>query len=57
MRKTIILAAATMFLACVTVVIGLARSIEGPSATTTLASLVVSPHTIGSLTARILNAI
>jgi hypothetical protein len=57
MRKTIILAAATMLLACVTVVTGVARTIEGPSKTTTLASLVVSPHTIGSLTARILNAI
>jgi hypothetical protein len=31
------------------------HTIEGPS--TTLASLVVSPHTIGGLTARILNAI
>lgn len=57
MRKSIILAFATMFLACVTVVTGLARSIEGPSANSTLASLVVSPHTIGSLTARIFNAI
>lgn len=57
MRKTIILAAATMFLACVTVVTGVARTIEGPATDTTLASLVVSPHTIGSLTARIFNAI
>jgi hypothetical protein len=57
MRKTIILAAATMFLACVTVLTGIARTFEGPSTTTTLASLVVSPHTIGGLTARILNAI
>lgn len=57
MRKTIILAAATLLLACVTVVTGVARTIEGPSATTTLASLVVSPHTIGGLTARLLNAI
>lgn len=55
MRMTIILAAATLFLACVTVVTGVARTIEGPS--TSLASLVVSPHTIGGLTARILNAI
>ena len=55
MRKTIILAAATLLLAGVTVVTGVARTIEGPSPT--LASLVVSPHTIGSLTARILNAI
>ena len=57
MRKTIILAAATLLLACVTVVTGVARTIEGPSATTTLASLVVSPHTIGGLAARLLNAI
>jgi hypothetical protein len=57
MRKSIILAFATMFLACVTVVTGVARSIEDPSVDTTLASLVVSPHTIGSLTARIFNAI
>lgn len=57
MRKTIILAAAALLLACVTVVTGIARTIEGPSATTTLASLVVSPHTIGGLTARLLNAI
>jgi hypothetical protein len=57
MRKTIILAAATLFLACVTVVTGVARTIERPIANTTLASLVDRPHTIGSLTARILNAI
>jgi hypothetical protein len=55
MRKTIILAAATLLLACVTVVSGIARTMDGPS--TTLASLVVSPHTIGGLTARLLNAI
>jgi hypothetical protein len=46
-----------MFLACVTVVTGVARTIGGPATDMTLASLVVSPHTIGSLTARILNAI
>ncbi|HET7191707.1 MAG TPA: hypothetical protein VFI98_07315 [Pseudolabrys sp.] len=57
MRKTIILAAATLFLASVTVVTGVARTIERPIANTTLASLVDRPHTIGSLTARILNAI
>ena len=55
MRKTIILAIATMFLACVTVVTGVARTVGGPD--TTLASLMVHPHPIGSLTARILNAI
>jgi len=55
MRKTIILATATLFLACVTVVAGIARTVEGPN--TTLASLMVYPHSIGSLTARILNAI
>jgi hypothetical protein len=48
MRKTIILAAATLFLACVTIVTGVARTIEGPIANTTLASLVDGPHTIGS---------
>ncbi len=55
MRKTIILATAALFLACVTVVAGVARTVEGPN--TTLASLMVYPHSIGSLTARILNAI
>lgn len=57
MRKTIILAIATMFLASASVATGVVRTIEGPIANTTLASLVVGPHAIGSLTARIFNAI
>ena len=57
MRKTIILAAATMILACAAVVTGVARTIERPATDTTLASLVDRPHTIGSPTARTLNAI
>ena len=57
MRTSIILAAATMILACATVVTGIARTIERPATHTTLASLVDRPHTIGSPTARILNAI
>ena len=57
MRKTIFLAAAAMILACVTVVTGIARTIERPTTHTTLASLVDRPHTIGSPTARTLNAI
>lgn len=57
MRKTIVLAAATMILACVTVVTGVARTIDRPITRTTLARLVDSPHTIGSLTVRFFNAI
>jgi len=57
MRKTIILAAATMFLASASVVTGIVRTVDGPLVNTTLASLVVGPHAIGSLTARIFNAI
>jgi hypothetical protein len=57
MRKTIILAIATMFLASASVVTGVVRTVEGPDSNTILASLMVHPHTIGSLTARIFNAI
>lgn len=57
MRKTIILAVATIFLASASVVTGIVRTVDGPLANTTLASLVVGPHAIGSLTARIFNAI
>jgi hypothetical protein len=46
-----------MILACAAVVTGVARTIERPATDTTLASLVDRPHTIGSPTARILNAI
>jgi hypothetical protein len=56
MRKTIILAIATMFLASASVITGVVRTAEGPL-NTNLASLVAHPHTIGSLTARIFNAI
>ena len=57
MRKTIILAVATIFLASASVVTGIVRTVDGPLANTTLASLVVGPHAIGSLTARIFNSI
>jgi hypothetical protein len=53
MRKTIILAIATMFLASASVVTGVIRTVDGPLGNTTLANLVVGPHAIGSLTARI----
>lgn len=57
MRKTIILAVATLFLASASVVTGVVRTVEGPNGNTILASLVVGPHTIGSLTARIFKPI
>ena len=57
MRKTIILAVATMFLASASVVTGVVRTVEGPNGNTILASLVVGPHTIGSLTARMFKPI
>jgi hypothetical protein len=57
MRKTIILAIATMFLASASVVTGVIRTVDGPLGNTTLANLVVGPHAIGSLTARIFKSI
>jgi hypothetical protein len=57
MRKTIILAIATVFLASASVVTGIIRTVDGPIGNTTLASLVVGPHAIGSLTARIFKSI
>jgi hypothetical protein len=57
MHKTIILAIATMFLASASVVTGIIRTVDGPISNTTLASLVVGPHAIGSLTARIFKSI
>jgi hypothetical protein len=57
MRKTIILAIATMFLASASVVTGIIRTVDGPIGNATLASLVVGPHAIGSLTARIFKSI
>jgi hypothetical protein len=56
-RKTIILAIATMFLASASVATGIIRSVDGPIGNTTLASLMVGPHAIGSLTARIFKSI
>jgi len=57
MRKTIVLAIATMFLASASVVAGIIRTVDGPNGNTVLASLVVGPHAIGSLTARIFKPI
>ena len=57
MRKTIVLAIATMFLASASVVAGIIRTVDGPNGNTVLASLVVGPHAIGSLTARIFKSI
>ena len=57
MRKTIVLAIATMFLASASVVTGIIRTVDGPNGNIALASLVVGPHAIGSLTARIFKPI
>ena len=56
MRKTIILAIATMFLAGVSVVTGLARTAHGPIGETISARPVVPPLTTGSLTASVVPA-
>lgn len=56
MRKTIILAIATSFLAGVSVVTGLARTPHGPIGETISARPVVHPLTTGSLTARVVPA-
>jgi hypothetical protein len=56
MRKTIILAIATSFLAGVSVVTGLARTVHGPIGETISARPVVHPLTIGSLTASVVPA-
>ena len=56
MRKTIILAIATMFLAGVSLVTGLARTPHGPIGETISARPVVHPLTTGSLTARVVPA-
>ena len=55
-RKTIILAIATMLLAGVTVVTGLVRTFHGPI-TTFSAKPMVDPQAIGSLTARVFNMV
>jgi len=52
MRKTIILAIATVFLAAASVVTGVARTVQSPSSDTTSARPMVHPLAIGSLTAR-----
>jgi hypothetical protein len=56
MRKTIILAIATMFLAGASVVTGLARTAHNPIGETISARPVVHPLTTGSLTARVVPA-
>ena len=55
MRKTIILAVATAFLAGISVVTGLART-HSPIGETISARPVVHPLTTGSLTARVVPA-
>jgi predicted aconitase with swiveling domain len=56
MRMTIILATATSFLAGVSVVTGLARTVHGPIGETISARPVVHPLTTGSLTASVVPA-
>jgi hypothetical protein len=56
MRKTIILAIATSFLAGVSVVTGLARTVHGAIGETISARPVVHPLTTGSLTASVVPA-
>ena len=56
MRKTIILAIATTFLAGVSVVTGLARTLHSPIGDAFSARPVVHPLTTGSLTARVVPA-
>ena len=56
MRKTIILAIATIFLAGVSVVTGLARTVHSPIGDAFSARPVVHPLTTGSLTARVVPA-
>ena len=56
MRKTIILAIATTFLAGVSMVTGLARTAHNPVSDAFSARPVVHPLTTGSLTARVVPA-
>jgi len=56
MRKTIILAIATTFLAGVSVVTGLARTVHNPIGETISARPMVHPLTTGSLTASVVPA-
>jgi len=55
MRKTIILAIATTFLAGITVVTGLVRTVHAPS--TFSANPVVHPQVTGSQTASVFNVV
>ena len=52
MRKTIILAIATVFLAVASVVTGVARTVHSPAGDATSARPMADPLAIGSLTAR-----
>jgi hypothetical protein len=56
MRKAIILAIATAFLAGVSVVTGLARSAHGPVNDVTSTRPMVNPLTIGTLAAKVFPA-
>ena len=56
MRKTIILAIATTFLAGVSVVTGLARTVDNPISNSISARPVVHPLATGSLTASVVPA-
>jgi hypothetical protein len=56
MRKTVILAIATTFLAGVSVVTGLARTVHNPIGETISARPVVHPLTTGTLTASVVTA-
>ncbi|HEY3222796.1 MAG TPA: hypothetical protein VGJ76_03255 [Pseudolabrys sp.] len=56
MRKAIILAIATAFLAGVSVVTGLARSVHGLVIELSSTRLVVDPLTIGTLAAKVFPA-
>jgi hypothetical protein len=56
MRKTIILAIATAFLAGVSVVTGLARSVHDPATELSSSRPVVDPLTIGTLAAKVFPA-
>jgi hypothetical protein len=53
MRKTIILAIATAFLAGASVVTGLARSVHSPTSDAISAAQVVDPLTTSSLAAKV----
>ena len=56
MRKTIILAFTTAFLAGVSVVTGLARSVHGPVTELSSTRPVVNPLTIGALAVKVFPA-